>query len=58
MTWRVVQCISETRHDIRPGVPRIFLTDLHAYAAVGFPDGRGELLLATENSQPVTGKPA
>ena len=30
-----------------------FLTDLHAYAAVGFPDDHGELLLATENLQPV-----
>jgi len=38
---------------IRPGVPRIFLTTLHAYAAVGFPDDRGEQRLATENLQPV-----
>jgi hypothetical protein len=27
---------------------------LHAYAAVGFPDDHGELLLATENLQPVS----
>ena len=33
--------------------PHIFLTALHAYAAVGFPDDHGELLLATENLQPV-----
>jgi hypothetical protein len=36
------------------GVPRIFLTALHVYAAVGFPDDRGEQLLAKENLQPVT----
>jgi hypothetical protein len=36
------------------GVPRIFLTALHSYAAVGCPDDCGEQLLATENSQPVT----
>jgi hypothetical protein len=35
-------------------VPRIFLTALHSYAAVGCPDDCGEQLLATENSQPVT----
>ena len=33
--------------------PQIFLTALHVYAAVGFPDDHGELLLATENWQPV-----
>jgi len=35
-------------------VPRIFLTALHSYVAVGCPDDCGEQLLATENSQPVT----
>ena len=39
--------------DIRPRLPRIFLTTLHTYAAVGFPDDHGEMLLATENLQPV-----
>jgi len=39
---------------IRLGVPRIFLTALHSYVAVGCPDDCGEQLLATENSQPVT----
>jgi putative SOS response-associated peptidase YedK len=34
-------------------VSRIFLTSLHSYAAVGFPDDRGEQLLATANLQPV-----
>jgi hypothetical protein len=38
---------------IRAGVPRIFLTALLSYAAVGLPHDRGEKLLATENSQPV-----
>ena len=33
--------------------PHIFLTALHAYAAMGFPDDHGELLLATENLQSV-----
>jgi hypothetical protein len=39
---------------LRPGVSRIFLTAPLSYAAVGFPPDRGEKLLATENSQPVT----
>ena len=30
-----------------------FLTTLHVYTAVGFPDDHGELLLATGNLQPV-----
>ena len=34
---------------ICPGVPRVFLTALHSYAAVRFPDERGKQLLATEN---------
>ena len=38
---------------LRPGVSRIFLTAPLSYAAVGLPPGRGEKLLATENSQPV-----
>jgi hypothetical protein len=35
--------------DIRSGVSRLCLIALRAYAAVGFPDDRGELLLATEH---------
>ena len=42
--------------DIRPRLPRMFLAALHAYAAVGFPDDSGELLLATENVQPGIGE--
>jgi len=35
---------------------RIFLTAVRLYAVVGFPDDRGEQLLATENLQPVNWK--
>jgi hypothetical protein len=38
-------------------VPRIFLTAPLSYAAVGLPHGRGEKLLATENSQPINYHP-
>ena len=34
--------------DIHRRLRCLFLTILHAYAAVGFPDDHGELLLATE----------
>ena len=42
---------------IRLGVPRSVLTALHVYAAVGFPDDRGEQHLATENAPPVLWSP-
>jgi hypothetical protein len=38
---------------IRPGVPCLVLPALHAYAAGGFPEDRGEPRLATDNAQPV-----
>jgi len=37
-------------------VLRLFLTALRLYAAVGLPDDRGELLLATANLQLVRQK--